>query len=261
VWISGAPGGIALPICNGLTPCRGTFLPLVGRRVAVGRIDGDAKADVAVVHDGPVTQSGKTISSLQVVVQRPGTWKFSDLTPSLTALGTDLSGQAVAAGRLSDTAGDTSIVAMARSSAVSGSALRVFRFVPGAQVTDLGTLEEITDTAIPAASPSERWQADTLRFDDADGDGFRDLVLLWASPPASGTALRILRAAHPAEGAVQFVATLADMLAVLGTPGERFEGACLAMGDLDSDGFPELIVSRAAPALSVVQTRAVRIDR
>lgn len=261
------PPGVVYPYCSPSSSCKGKFTPFAGRRLAVGRVDGDASLDIAVLADAPPVVSGASISVLQVGLVRanrvgwptfPG---LTDATPALTALGLDLRGDALAIGASSEPsgpAGTTGLVAVARSGADTSSSLRLLAFTPDADVTKPGAFAEVSGALLPPVAGGESWQADELRFADVDDDGDDDLVLLSVAVPAGGTSgLRFLR--NLAESGGGFAPAFEPLVAAAG--GVAVTGDALTIGDLDGNGLPDFLVSRGTVAGSSPATRVIATDR
>jgi hypothetical protein len=266
---STAPGGIGFQACSPHynSICKSTFTPFTGKRLAVGDLDADGKLDVAVVADhaiqrrftvnGPLT----TISSLQVARQgfnaQDGA-KVTDVTAKLTALGTDLTGDAVAIGRTGYPDGNAfGTIAIARASSSPG--LRLLRFFDNS-----GTLAvaDVSAETLPAPVGADVLQAGEIRFLDVDGDGDQELVLLApAAPGGTQAALRILRNGGSGAAAGVFDRAWNELVAAAVLPGDPFEGSALSIGDLTGDGLPEFTVSRALPGQQPADTRILSIQR
>jgi hypothetical protein len=237
--LAGAPPQIEIPRCNAATPCAGTFTPFTGERLAVGRVDGDAHLDVAVLATTTPTVNGAPASALQVTLLRSRTAVVPDVdaTSAVTALGVDLRGDAVAIGDAPWSGGSGGrLLAAARASPGSGSALRLFRHVAGADPAQTGTFEDLTGAALPTASGAESWQADDLAFLDVDLDGDDDLALLSRS-----RGLRLLRSVGLAGGGGPF-APYAGALVDAASP-DPFVGGALTLGDLDGNGLLDFVVA------------------
>jgi VCBS repeat protein/IPT/TIG domain-containing protein len=264
-----APGGIGFPVCSAHynSICKSMFTPFTGKRLAVGDLNADGKPDVAVVADhavqrrftinGPLT----TISSLQVALQgfnaQDGA-KVTDVTAKLTALGGDLSGDAVAIGRTGYPDGNPDAsIALARAASTPG--LRLLRFHD-----DAGTLSvaDVSAATLPAPVGADALQAGEVRFVDIDGDGDQDLVLLApAAPGGTQAALRLLRNAGSGDVRGVFARPWDALVEAAVLPGDPFEGAALSIGDLTGDGLPEFAVSRALHGTQPADTRILSIQR
>lgn len=272
IRIAGAPPGVAIPICNSTSPCRGTFTPFAGDRLAVGDLDGDERPDVAVLASSGTLASGEDVSRpLQVALTRgwpgqPSTLDVTSLVPSPAP------GDAVAIGRTQFPAGAVSgLIAVARSEPPSsGPALRLWRHRRGSVPSDPGDFEEVTSGVLPDPLPAgDAFQASVLRFLDLDQDGDDDLVLLAdAAPGGTAPALRILRSEPGLVGGLPtsgvFRSSLGPLLeAVRDDVGDAFDGVALAIGDLDGDGALDFVVSRSAAGTAggAAGTRALGIDR
>jgi hypothetical protein len=269
--VGSGPGGIDYPLCSAsyAAACKLLFTPFAGQRVAVRDLDADGRPDVAVASNQAVqrrfTRNGpmSTISSLQVGLRGFNAADgalITDVTSKLTALGLDLTGDALAIGRTGYPDGNAfGTIALTKTQALSGSALRMLRFSsPGGVLT----VSDETTAERPAPGVDDAFQASALRFTDFDSDGDEDLVLLASSAPGgTQSAFRILR--NEADGATKGVYRRAcdDLLASLAGPADRLDGAALAIGDLSGDGLPDFLISRPAPSNATTDTRTLRMDK
>jgi hypothetical protein len=183
--------------------------------------------------------NGAPVSALQVALLRSRAAFVPDVdaTSAVTALGVDLRGAAVAIGDAAWPGGSGGrLLAAARATSGSGSALRLLRHVAGADPAQPGTFEDLTGAALPTASGAESWQADDLAFLDMDLDGDDDLALLSRS-----RGLRLLRSVGLAGGGGPF-APYAGALVDAVSP-DPLVGGALTLGDLDGNGLLDFVVA------------------
>jgi hypothetical protein len=110
------------------------------------------------------------------------------------------------------------------------------------------------------SGPDDHLEAAALAFEDLDGNGLDDLVLLAGSAPTAGrSGLRILRAFPRVTGTLAFVASYVDALDALVDPSEDLSGDALTLGDLAGDELPSFVLSRAAPSGEASDTRVIRM--
>ncbi len=114
-----------------------------------------------------------------------------------------------------------------------------------------GNFTDETDQRMPAASGAEYWQANRVALADLDGDGDQDMVLLHMrhldafrnqTNLVGATSLRVLR---NDEGV--FTDMTATALPPLPAGHPPLRGRALAVGDVDGDGFPEIVVGTQDP--------------
>ena len=111
-----------------------------------------------------------------------------------------------------------------------------------------GRFTDATATWLPAGATPEFWQGRRLALFDLDKDSDLDLVILHdqgtdafnTKPPAhTARALRILRNDGASTG---FVNATASALPALPGNGDDFRGEALAVRDVDSDGWPDIVI-------------------
>jgi hypothetical protein len=113
---------------------------------------------------------------------------------------------------------------------------------------------------LPAVTPDDHLEASALRFEDIDGDGIGDLVLLTDAPRGPGRpGLRILRGTRDDADDLTFSPRFVGQLASLTATGEPLSGDALTLGDLAGDGLPSIIISNAAPTGAASETRVLRM--
>jgi hypothetical protein len=253
------PGGGTITGCS--APCAGKFPPFIGQKIRVGRIDSDAKLDIAVLSSGTVQAYGATVSSLQVALNRPSTATGSavtDVTPRLTELAGDYRGNAITIGQPFSAYGTIAISKLLGGG--SGSVLKLLQAKASTVEGELITFQDISSTKLPAVSVDDKWQAADIRFADANGDRLEDLILLSNAPVgAGGMSFRILRSVVDA-GTVRFEESFKSILSPLALGGDTFDGFVMQIGDLNGDGANEYIITRATAGGGASQTRVITTD-
>lgn len=122
-----------------------------------------------------------------------------------------------------------------------------------------GVFSDATATWMPPAASPEFWQAHRLVLRDLDADGYADLVLVHAEgvdawlgvPLHNRTALRVLR-----NTGTSFSDVTATALPPLpGFSTDDYRGSALWVGDADSDGVSDILVSTPATLRTTAGTR------
>jgi hypothetical protein len=269
---SGTSIQIGAPIPNTLgcaQACDLTFPQFRGTSLAVADLDGDGRLDVTVVSPRTVQRrdgAGGTVSdtpALQIGLRRADARfyaEFTDLADSIAPLGGEFRADRVTNGRTDDLGGRLVAIVSAAIDQGAARSLRLLR--PVAATGGSGAplaFEDWTDR-LPVSGPDDHLEAAALAFEDLDGNGLDDLVLLAGSAPTAGrSGLRILRAFPRVTGTLAFVASYVDALDALVDPSEDLSGDALTLGDLAGDGLPSFVLSRAAPSGEASDTRVIRM--
>jgi hypothetical protein len=266
-----APGGVKIPICNSTygSPCRGKFTPFTGKRIAVGDLNADGKPDVAVVNDDPVTRDGTTISSLQVGINKFNSAAGSEITDVTDAVGGiqgSFQADAIAIGQTGYPDGNSYGTIAITKAAYGGGAplMRLIKFKPPTLPGAVADFEEVTTAVLPPNSGSDNMQASRIIFRDIDTDGDQDMILVCdAAPGGTGPAFRIFRNERVGTQVGLLRETLKGLITPLLTSSEHFEGVSLAIGDVNKDGAPDFIITRAttSPTSPAPQTRILITDK
>jgi hypothetical protein len=126
-----------------------------------------------------------------------------------------------------------------------------------------GFFSDQTSTWMPAVSSPEFWQGHRLELADLDGDGKKDLVLLYAITLGGGTSstpsLRILH--NTGSSFSNVTSTALPSLPLAGTADDNLRGNALAIRDVDGDGNLDILVGTTETLLdsSGNQIRSTRL--
>ncbi|MCK6479239.1 MAG: VCBS repeat-containing protein [Planctomycetaceae bacterium] len=241
--------------------------------VAVGDLDGDGRNDIVLVSDRRFTLT-HTRPGVPVTEYRTGTriflnrgdGRFDDATRSnlpVVDIAPVLSDDFFAASRvaLGDVDGDGDLdMILSTATGVHVKAgrpyTRVLKNRNDSAGDPTGIFDDVTRTHMPANAGVEVWQADSLSLVDIDSDGDLDMVLASTDPAlnAAKSGTRVL----VNDGTGKFDDNPAGVSGDTFIPpsggGETWAGDLVLSGDLDGDGFPDLVISEDDP-LNATATR------
>ncbi|MCG3134321.1 MAG: hypothetical protein HMLKMBBP_01626 [Planctomycetes bacterium] len=263
VPIANPPPGVTIPSCAGGGACRGKFTPFAGQKVAVGPLNADARPDVVVINRNDVPQGAG--SPLQVGINQFDSTTGSGLTDHSAAIG-GLSGNfkadtaAIGQTGYPDGTGVGFLVVSKSAPAAGGPSLKMFKYV--APVTgQVGSFLDVTSLSLPATGVDVH-HSSAIRFLDIDSDGDQDMISVAATAPGGTEPAIRLWTNDVVSGQVGvFRERLKPLVAAQTTVTNRFEGSCLAIGDMDGDGGLEFVVTRAGAPGTAPHTRAISIDK